>query len=513
MTKTMRRLQHLVVSLVGLWAAISPPHGALGQRMPVLITCGGKSFTDRDGNKWDDDSGVAKSAVSSYKTTNSIGQSNNDELYKSELYDVGNAITEFGIVVPNGIYNVSLHFAEIYEGNQKRGARVFDLCLQDYVMYRDLDIFGTVGAYNALKVDLTARVRNGVMHIGLKRQKDNPKISGIEIRPFTDTPPKFKVWRINCGGRAMEDRSGNFWEKDLYYNVESEEYDAGPRDIRGTGDDILYRTERFDRKTLKYEIPHVPEGAYRVKLHFSENWFTSQNEFARGQTVGAREFDIAIEGSVQLERFDIHKEAGAYTAIIKELPAYVDDGALSLELRAVKTFPKLSGIEIYPVNDVYRWDNYDANGLNLIVMNAMDSTWRRIFQQTVDSWDKGKPDPLTLFQVLSDHDSECEAIPNQIVICNGDYGNQPWTGLNTITMSGGYVRNSVARLNDYYLKGASDDLKQYALCHELGTFPQSRCEYRSRGLGDLRMYPPHSYSHPDAVSSFQNRTCFWTPSH
>lgn len=463
----MHQLPHLLVCLVGLSAILSR-HSVVGQKLPILINCGGPDFQDRDGNEWKSDRMIAKSSVESYKTKDRIQSSNKDQLYQTELYDADNDKAEFGVALPNGVYQVTLHFAEIYPGNQKRNSRVFDIWLQDMVVYRNLDIFGMAGPNTALTMDFTAGVRNGVMTIDLKKQKQNPKISGIEIRPMEDMPKDFKTIRINCGGRSFRDRGGHLWQQDLYYNGASEEYDTGARNIRGTSDDILYLTERFDRSVLKYEIPNIPEGAYRVMLHFSENWFTSQNEYARGKTLGARVFDIAIEGTVLAKSFDIYREGGEYTAVIKELPAYVDDGALSIELRAIKTFPKISGIEVYAVNDVYRWDNYDADGLNLIVMNAMDTSWRSMFQRTVDTWNNGRPDSLTLFEVQSAHDSDCVAIPNQIVICNGDYGDKPWTGLNTITLSGGFIRNSVARLNDYYLKGASDDLKQYALCHELG---------------------------------------------
>ena len=209
----------------------------------------------------------------------------------------------------------------------------------------------------------------------------------------------------------------------------------------------LYQTERFDRKKLKYEIPNMPDGAYKVLLHFSEIWFTSENEFASGKTSGGRVFDIAIEKSLVIKQIDIFKEAGEFTAVTKEVAAFVEDGALSIECRGIKSFPKLSGIEIFPLTEVYRWDNYDTDGLNLIVMNALDSSWHAIFEDTIAAWDDGQPDSLKLFPVKANHNPECEAIPNQIVVCNGDYGNVPWTALNTITLKGGYIRNSVVRMN------------------------------------------------------------------
>jgi hypothetical protein len=292
---------------------------------------------------------------------------------------------------------------------------------------------------------------------------------GIEIRPMANKPSEFKPIRINCGGDGYTDSSGAKWEHDIYYNGGSRQYSAASNTaIRATTDNELYQTERFDRKNLKYEIQNVPQGTYKVLLHFSENWFTSKNEFAGGKTTGARVFDIAIEKSVVVEQFDIYKEAGEFTAVTKELTAYVEDGTLTIECRAIQSFPKINGFEIFPLTEVYRWDNYEAEGLNLIVMNALDSSWSRIFDDTVAAWDNGEPDSLKLFPVKSSHNPECEAVPNQIVVCNGDYGDVPWTGLNTITLQGGYIRSSVARMNNYYLTNGSEELKRYALCHELG---------------------------------------------
>lgn len=174
--------------LLGLLAITILPCGVSGQVGPVLINCGGSGFRDQDGNQWRSDGGIAKSAVKSYSTDRSIQSSNKDQLYQSELYDAGNPKTEFGIALPNGLYRVSLHFPKIYPGNQWDGARVFDILLQDIVMYRDLDIYKKAGGYMALKINFTSSVMNGVMRIALRKRKQNPKISGIEIRSVVNKP-------------------------------------------------------------------------------------------------------------------------------------------------------------------------------------------------------------------------------------------------------------------------------------------------------------------------------------
>jgi hypothetical protein len=62
----------------------------------------------------------------------------------------------------------------------------------------------------------------------------------------------------------------------------------------------------------------------------------------------------------------------------------------------------------------------------------------------------------------------------ELRVCNGDYGKTGWKGVNeaiyfTSEIDGiNYIVSSVAIMNDYYLAGASDIEKQYAMCHELG---------------------------------------------
>jgi hypothetical protein len=53
-------------------------------------------------------------------------------------------------------------------------------------------------------------------------------------------------------------------------------------------------------------------------------------------------------------------------------------------------------------------------------------------------------------------------------VCNGNYGNTGWAGLNTLLLSGGTIISSNAKLNDYYMANDGDEEKLYVACHELG---------------------------------------------
>jgi len=53
-------------------------------------------------------------------------------------------------------------------------------------------------------------------------------------------------------------------------------------------------------------------------------------------------------------------------------------------------------------------------------------------------------------------------------VCNGDYGDNTFHGVNEILVFGGSITASVAKLNEYYMKSATEARKQYTMCH--GTY-------------------------------------------
>lgn len=145
-----------------------------------------------------------------------------------------------------------------------------------------------------------------------------------------------------------------------------------------------------------------------------------------------------------------------------ELPASVEDGKMVVSLQPQKNpngtpkfgqYPKLSGIEVHEIKEVYKWNNYGRKGLTLVVMNALNENWSNIFNNAVGSWSAGNPlsndRSLNLLTVEVPHDPECVAIPGRIKVCNGDYGDTKWVGLNTVTLQDGFIKNSVARMNNF----------------------------------------------------------------
>jgi Malectin domain len=75
--------------------------------LPILINCGGEAFTDSEGRFWAADEYYTGGIVS--RTGTEIIDTDDDELYKTERYGE----MTYSIQVPDGIFTIILHFAEI----------------------------------------------------------------------------------------------------------------------------------------------------------------------------------------------------------------------------------------------------------------------------------------------------------------------------------------------------------------------------------------------------------------
>lgn len=140
---------------------------------------------------------------------------------------------------------------------------------------------------------------------------------------------------INCGG----EESGDF-EADAEYDDETD-IGATEEDITGYGTvpEAVYQTYRYGE--FSYAIP-LPAGTYDIKLHFAEPLATAAEE---------REFNVSIDGEVELEDYDIYTEAGGAkeTAVVETFSAVAfAGGELIIAATAVTGDPLICGIEITP---------------------------------------------------------------------------------------------------------------------------------------------------------------------
>jgi len=165
--------------------------------------------------------------------------------------------------------------------------------------------------------------------------------SGLSIIAQVLQLSLFDPIAINVGGLDIQ-ATPNYFIADQYANGGS--IFTRQIAISNTNKDEVYQTERFGNFT--YEIPLQGSGEYDIRLHFAELYFGVGNN---NEGVGARIFNVSIEGNLVLTDFDMLSEANPATAIIKEFDNIsVTDGFATIQFSSVVENPKVSAIEILP---------------------------------------------------------------------------------------------------------------------------------------------------------------------
>jgi hypothetical protein len=172
-----RRLGGQPLSNPALTASSNSPPSSYLQR----VNAGGSSYTDGAGNKWSADQSYRSGSWGytggkTYKTSDPIDNTEDDPLYQSERY--GNFSYKFD--VPNGQYDVVLHFAEIYW--QAAGQRSFDVKIEGVSVLNDYDIVAAVGSDVAVTQTFPGVVvTDGQLNIDFITVVNNAKVSAVSV--------------------------------------------------------------------------------------------------------------------------------------------------------------------------------------------------------------------------------------------------------------------------------------------------------------------------------------------
>ncbi|WP_368662399.1 PKD domain-containing protein [Zobellia laminariae] len=120
------------------------------------------------------------------------------ELYQTERFDSKNNL-DYKIPVPNGNYEVVLHFAEIYWGATGGvaggiGNRVFDVNIEDVLVLDDYDIVADVGSETPVAKSFLVTVSDGELNLNFSALAstggvNSPKVSAIEILTDSNESP------------------------------------------------------------------------------------------------------------------------------------------------------------------------------------------------------------------------------------------------------------------------------------------------------------------------------------
>jgi PKD repeat protein len=148
------------------------------------------SYTDTTGKVWSADNVFSAGSWgytggSTYSNSNTISGTPDPDLYRSERY--GNFQYQF--TVPNGNYQVTLKFAEIYWSAV--GQRIFNVNIEGTRVMSNVDLNALAGQNTAYDRIFAVTVSDGVLNIDFQTMTDNAKISSIEVVSDTSTliPP------------------------------------------------------------------------------------------------------------------------------------------------------------------------------------------------------------------------------------------------------------------------------------------------------------------------------------
>jgi len=124
-------------------------------------------------------------------------------------------------------------------------------------------------------------------------------------------------------------------------------------------------------------------------------------------------------------------------------------------------------------NTTNLWTGYTkgSGGLYLELWNALDDSWQIEYAEAVSDWNTlCDPKVLVLTSKVVEVDNACSQADGVMKVCNGNYGESGWLGINEVLKSvpGGIIQSSIAKMNEHYLLNADYDERLYTMCHELG---------------------------------------------
>lgn len=259
------------------------------------VNSGGLEYVDTASNVWEADTYSNAGAVSATSTA-AIAGTDDDSLYQTERYDpqASGADLEYNFTLPNGQYEVRLHFAETFANITQPGQRVFDVLAENVLALDNYDIFAHAGLNRACVTTFPVTVADGSMNLHFIRGVQNPKVCAIEIYAIqtSGAPETFEQWLTSHGlaGQTSGDSDKGGLDNLAEYHLQMD-----PND---TSDDLEFSLHcTKNAGTFSIVLPSLkPLGTYY--LHRSATLGDIGNVSKRIDTVTSGE----IEAMTPLQR-------------------------------------------------------------------------------------------------------------------------------------------------------------------------------------------------------------------
>jgi hypothetical protein len=158
-----------------------------GSSIPIIIN--GKIWSPDDQYSFDNLEPYTNTGISQ------IAATDEDLLYLTEQSSNGDKKPfRYEIPVPNGDYQVRLHFAEIYWGNPGSGlsggagSRVMSVKFEDQLRLINFDVSQDVGKAAAIIKNFPVTVTDGKLNIDFSASVNRPMVCAVEVYSFISSP-------------------------------------------------------------------------------------------------------------------------------------------------------------------------------------------------------------------------------------------------------------------------------------------------------------------------------------
>jgi hypothetical protein len=124
---------------------------------------------------------------------------------------------------------------------------------------------------------------------------------------------------------------------------------------------------------------------------------------------------------------------------------------------------------------MYRWAR-TTSPATLPIANCLTTReWTGHFKKATKDWNTPRNFgadfmPLPNRAIRCRVKQECVEMPGTTTVCNGEYGENGWLGMATISVDGDFITQGLSQMNDTYFKTArynNPNEKRHVMCHEV----------------------------------------------
>ncbi len=252
----------------------------------------------------------------------------------------------YAIPLPNGAYELRLHFADSFFGQDApegggESSRLFDVKANGKTLLRDFDVIADAGGSNTADIKVFSNIgpaSDGLLHLDFIPHRNVAFVNAIEILPSPSR--RMRAIRLQTGTSSYKDNAGVVWDSDRYFrggvHVHHDENKSA------SSSSCEFHDERFGN--FVYVIPVVQEGVYTAKL-----WFCSGNvSNVQPNGPGENMFNVYLNGRTLLENFSIPTGESQPRNIVKQFTGIKPNaqGKLIFSFVPIRGYASLNGIEI-----------------------------------------------------------------------------------------------------------------------------------------------------------------------